>query len=470
MTPNDDSPTDFEVTASFRGDVVVLGVRGEVDIATAPHLGALLDAVIDQRHTSIALDLAELDFMGSTGLDVIASVVNRLGAVGEDLTIRSAPTLVIRLLEISGLSDQVRFEEPAPDLDGPDPQETSGSPPVQTTFGVDDATARLRQATALPADHHVVDSALQLVASLARATVAGANGVSVSLRRHGRLATVAATDQTVLDMDTGQYATGEGPCVDASNEGRSLHMESLDQETRWPSFTPKARELGIAAILSNPLLIEERPFGALNIYSRTAAAFSEREQQLAAIFASEASLLLGNAGTDASDDELSERLQETLKSRQVIARAEGVVMEREGVSADDAYRRLVDFSRIGSQPLRQHAADVVDSARRPEPNPPSQNKGRVMSAPTSDVLDRARQDAGLTHGELWLRYFQLGGMSTALQVEAFCYGALEPSDHDHDVVAHALNERFVELGGNHPVAYSDQGETDAGEDTPRPVE
>jgi hypothetical protein len=74
---------------------------------------------------------------------------------------------------------------------------------------------------------------------------------------------------------------------------------------------------------------------------------------------------------------------------------------------------------------------------------------------SSDVLDRSRQDAGLSHGELWLRYFALGGMSTALQLEAFLYGALEPSSHDHDVIAHALNERFVELGGNHPVPYAE---------------
>jgi len=78
-----------------------------------------------------------------------------------------------------------------------------------------------------------------------------------------------------------------------------------------------------------------------------------------------------------------------------------------------------------------------------------------MTDPLNDEFDQARLDAGLTHGDLWLRYFGLGGMSTALQVEAFCYGALSPSAHDHDVVAHALNERFVELGGNHPVAYTD---------------
>ena len=28
-----------------------------------------------------------------------------------------------------------------------------------------------------------------------------------------------------------------------------------------------------------------------------------------------------------------------------------------------------------------------------------------------DVLDGYRQEAGLSHGELWLRYFELGGMS-----------------------------------------------------------
>ncbi len=73
----------------------------------------------------------------------------------------------------------------------------------------------------------------------------------------------------------------------------------------------------------------------------------------------------------------------------------------------------------------------------------------------SDVLDRYRQEAGLTHGELWLRYFELGGMSTHLELEAVLYGALQPSRHDHDVIAHTLNERFSEMGGNHPVPYHD---------------
>jgi hypothetical protein len=77
-----------------------------------------------------------------------------------------------------------------------------------------------------------------------------------------------------------------------------------------------------------------------------------------------------------------------------------------------------------------------------------------MHEPAIDVLDAFRQEAGLSHGELWLRYFELGGMSTGFELESFLFGVLAPSDHDHDVIAHALNERFVELGWDQPVAYS----------------
>jgi len=83
-----------------------------------------------------------------------------------------------------------------------------------------------------------------------------------------------------------------------------------------------------------------------------------------------------------------------------------------------------------------------------------------MNDSPHDVLDMYRQEAGLTHGELWLRYFELGGMSTAFELEAFLFGVIAPSSHNHDVIAHAINERFAELGGDHPVAYSTTPDAD----------
>jgi hypothetical protein len=77
----------------------------------------------------------------------------------------------------------------------------------------------------------------------------------------------------------------------------------------------------------------------------------------------------------------------------------------------------------------------------------------VIELPSNE-LDRARQDAMLSMGDLYLRYFGLGGMTPALEMEAIVCGALATTDPDRDRMVHALNERFTELGRNHPVPYA----------------
>jgi GAF domain-containing protein len=217
----------------------------------------------------------------------------------------------------------------------------------------------------LPSYDYVVDGALRLVVTLALATVGGADGVSVSLRRHGRLATVAATDQTILAMDAGQYATGEGPCVDASVEGRRYLAGSLDTEARWPAFTPRAQALGIHAILSSPLFTHDRPIGALNIYCHRPNAFGAEDQRLATLFANQASIIVTKAGVDVSDDE---QAAAALRTREVIAQAQGVIMERYGVGRDEAFRLLRRFSVESGLPVRVRAENVVHSAQWAHPD------------------------------------------------------------------------------------------------------
>jgi anti-anti-sigma factor len=360
----------FAITVGFENARAMLAIRGEVDRVNAPEMGAILDAVIE-RHRSVVLDFAELDFMNGWGLGVIAARASRLRRSGGTLTIRSPSAMVLRLLDVTGVGEAVLLENPDPPrrhLGAEQSSEMSEAPLGTEPSHLDRHAGKI---TAIPAATDVVDGALRLVVALARATVGGADGASVSLRRHGHLATVAASDQTIADMDASQYASGEGPCVDASVNGRWFHAESLDTETRWPAFTPRAQALGIKAILSSPLLAEDRPVGALNIYSRTSMAFAPKDQELASVFATEASLVLTSAGVDVTDEQLSARRNEALATRRVIAQAEGVIMEREGVEADDAYSMLCDYSRRSNRPFRERAEDVVSSTHRlrldPEP-------------------------------------------------------------------------------------------------------
>jgi hypothetical protein len=72
-----------------------------------------------------------------------------------------------------------------------------------------------------------------------------------------------------------------------------------------------------------------------------------------------------------------------------------------------------------------------------------------------DPLEKARRVLKMSVPDLWWRYFAIGGMSSELELEAILYQALVPSDNDRDMVAVALNERFGELGSDHPIPYSD---------------
>lgn len=361
-----ETPEVFEIGVTYSGPAVVISVHGEVDLSTAAELGGIVNAVIDGRHRGVVFDLACCTFLDASGLGIMATAARRLRLLpsSQALTVRAPSDLVKRIMAITGLDQIVIIEElPATHLR----REQDGRG-VSTEVGInaDSMAYILRQVTAISAVRDVVDGALRLVVALARATVEGADGVSISLSRHGALSTVAASDQTILDMDADQYATGEGPCVDASIEGRWFHVESLDAETRWPAFVPKARTLGINAILSNPLLAGGRPVGALNIYSNRSGAFKVKDQDLAAVFATEASTVLANAGVGVTDEQLAGRLVEALHSREIISQAQGVLMKRDGVPAEAAYALLRQSSRTSNRSILDLAEETVALSLGPE--------------------------------------------------------------------------------------------------------
>ena len=359
----------FRLEVSFVGFEAVLALHGDVDMSSAPELGEYLDWAIDQGHRFVVLDLGDLDFIDASSLRVIGGVANRLLLSGGALSVRSPSPFFRRLLDIVGIGDLVRIEleEPVVSTDGPD-TETDLRMPLKAVSAVSvGLSGFLQRVAAIPSDDDVVNGALRLVVALARATVGGADGVSISLRRHGTLTTVAASDQTILDMDAGQYETGEGPCVDASLRGQRFYADLLETETRWPAFTPKARALGINSILSSPLAASNTAVGALNIYSRTSSAFAVRDQDLASLFAREASVILSDARVDVTDQELDERLGQALRTRELIAQAQGVIMQRDRIGEDLAYTRLRRTALKGGLLLRERAQEIVDAARhRPD--------------------------------------------------------------------------------------------------------
>lgn len=360
---------DFAITVGFETGRTVVDVGGEIDMLTAPTMGALLRALVDQGHQPLVLDFAGLTFMDASGLRVIVDIAGRLAQSAAELTVRSVPALTQRILDTTGVSELLRLEAPVADLVALGPEEHAGDGSAPVGVLAESLPADLARVSEMRADTKVLDAALQLLTALAAATVDGADGVSVTLERRGRMRTVASSNETILRMDGHQYATGEGPCLSAAAEGHWFHVESLAAEERWPAFVPRALEEGVASILSTPLMNADGPVGALNIYSNTDGAFGTTEQELAALFAGQASGILAGLRTDGSDPDVGTRIASALAAREVIAQAQGVYMARQSVSAEDAAAAIHRSARDREVSVLVESTEVVGStheANRPK--------------------------------------------------------------------------------------------------------
>jgi hypothetical protein len=75
----------------------------------------------------------------------------------------------------------------------------------------------------------------------------------------------------------------------------------------------------------------------------------------------------------------------------------------------------------------------------------------------NELVESYRQCPSLSIEELWRRCFELGGMNTAAQLEAFVYGFVRLTPHEHNLIAVAMNEYFAEFDPGRFVCYMEDG-------------
>ena len=76
------------------------------------------------------------------------------------------------------------------------------------------------------------------------------------------------------------------------------------------------------------------------------------------------------------------------------------------------------------------------------------------------MLRDAKMRSALTHEELWLRYFGLGGSANREQLLSYLTADGPLGRGEVNAVVQALNEHFLDLGQGMPLAYVEPGSTD----------
>ncbi|AXJ08563.1 GAF and ANTAR domain-containing protein [Arthrobacter sp. PM3] len=183
----------------------------------------------------------------------------------------------------------------------------------------------------------------------------------ITLLRHRKAATVASSSPAAQAMDEIQYSYGDGPCMTASREQETVHIEDLERDARWPQFAETVRGHGFRSILALPFLLEGDTRAALNLYSHRPGRFDARAISLARNFVHQTSLALRLAVRFAHSSDTAAHLKATLETRTGIDVAVGIIMAQNRCSQDEAFELLKSASSARNVKLHAVAAGVVES-------------------------------------------------------------------------------------------------------------
>ena len=209
-----------------------------------------------------------------------------------------------------------------------------------------------------------LEEMLRHVAEFAVRAIPGADGAGLTLLEHDRADTMVASAEFVRQVDAIQYGLGEGPCISAAAQARTIHSGSLGTDHAWPRFGPRVVRLGVHSVLSLPLLAHGSAFGAMNVYAHAEYAFSERSIELGELYAVPAAISVQNAQALAQARRLSEQLQSAMTNRATIDQAIGIMMSRGGSTEAEAFARLKSMSQAENRKMAEIAHRLVAEAVR----------------------------------------------------------------------------------------------------------
>ena len=108
--------SNFSVDVRYGDDAVLIGVSGELDLASSPELERELERGVASDVDLLIVDLRKLEFMDSTGLSVIVRAHQKATQSGKRLAIVKGPQQVQRLLSLTGVAERLTLVDSPEEL------------------------------------------------------------------------------------------------------------------------------------------------------------------------------------------------------------------------------------------------------------------------------------------------------------------------------------------------------------------
>ena len=170
--------------------------------------------------------------------------------------------------------------------------------------------------------------------------------------------TAAATDPLVEELDQFHVSCGEGPGLDRMADRITVRVADTRFDLRWEKWARCLDERGVRSVIAARMTTGSTDLGTLNLFHTEPDAFDADDEAVAAILARHAAVALAAARR-------AENLWLAIDARKLIGQAQGILMERFDLSADQAFAVLLRYSQDKNIKLRAVAELLVSQRSLP---------------------------------------------------------------------------------------------------------
>ena len=224
----------------------------------------------------------------------------------------------------------------------------------------------LDRLTTLVVNSGTLDDTLTAILDIATDAFAEAAAVSVSLTIDGQLQPAASTTSWAANLDAAQIRDQAGPIADAV-AGRTVVVSAdLSDDDRWKLAESVGADASRGA-LSAAIVVGDEVSGVVSVYATSGSGFDSHAMLTAGMLAAQASLAVGWHLERRNHRAQTEAWERALASRDQIGQAKGILMEQNGLTAEQAFDLMRTTSQGHNTKVRAIAEHVVTHRRLPDP-------------------------------------------------------------------------------------------------------
>ncbi|MDD5136065.1 MAG: GAF and ANTAR domain-containing protein [Candidatus Omnitrophica bacterium] len=172
--------------------------------------------------------------------------------------------------------------------------------------------------------------------------------------KSGELALKATQSMSEVYNKKPNLKRGEGIAgkVALQNKPMAVHDLSKEREYKYKDIAVKE---GLKSLLSVPLAVRGKVIGVLNNYTSYPHKFTRNEVNILTTVANQASIVIENAGLMVK----TKVVQEELESRKLVERAKGLLMREQGITEEEAFRKIQKQSMDLRKSMREIAEAII---------------------------------------------------------------------------------------------------------------